>query len=145
MKETEKRYERTTKVISHFKQPRYKPKFHSENLNNQILNRLEEILTTYFDSDDLTNKGLPTVQYIAESLNISPNYLSSVLKTLTGQSTQQHIQDKLIEKAKEKLSTTKLSISEIVCQLGFEYPQSFSKLFKTKTNLSPLEFRQSFN
>jgi AraC-like DNA-binding protein len=113
--------------------------------NHSILNRLEDILGEYFNSEDLSKKGLPTVNYVAERLNISPNYLSGVLKTLTGQSTQQHIHDKLIEKAKEKLSTTTLSISEIAFQLGFEHSPSFSKLFKTKTNLSPLEFRASFN
>ncbi|HLK27993.1 MAG TPA: helix-turn-helix transcriptional regulator [Puia sp.] len=113
--------------------------------NHKILNRLEDILNEYFNSDDLIKKGLPTVQHISEALNVSPNYLSGLLKTLTGQSTQQHIHDKLIEKAKEKLSTTDLSISEIAYELGFEHPQSFSKLFKTKTNFSPLEFRQSFN
>jgi len=113
--------------------------------NHQILNRLEEILAEYFNSDTLAKKGLPTVHYIAEVLNVSPGYLSGSLKTLTGQSTQQHIHDKLIEKAKEKLSTTGLSVSEIAYQLGFEHPQSFSKLFKTKTNQSPLGFRQSFN
>jgi len=113
--------------------------------NHKILGRLEEILTNYFNNEELIGKGLPSVQYIAESLNVSPNYLSSLLKVLTGQSTQQHIHDKLIAKAKEKLSTTDLSVSEIAYELGFEHPQSFSKLFKTKTNLSPLEFRQSFN
>jgi AraC family transcriptional activator of pobA len=113
--------------------------------NHQILDRLEDILTSYFTSDTLAEKGLPGVQYIADTLNVSPNYLSNVLKVLTGQSTQQHIHDKLIEKAKEKLSTTALSVSEIAYQLGFEHPQSFSKLFKTKTNLSPLAFRHSFN
>jgi len=113
--------------------------------NHQILGRLEDILTKYFNSDDLARKGLPTVQYIAESLNVSPGYLSSLLKVLTGQSTQQHIHDKLIEKAKEKLAATDLSVSEIAYELGFEHPQSFSRLFKTKTNLSPLEFRESFN
>jgi len=113
--------------------------------NHRILDRLEDILTEYFNGDALLNKGLPTVQYIADTLNVSPNYLSDLLKTLTGQSTQQHIHDKLIEKAKEKLSTTDLSVSEIAYELGFEHPQSFSKLFRTKTNLSPLEFRQSFN
>jgi AraC family transcriptional regulator, transcriptional activator of pobA len=112
--------------------------------NHKILNRLEEILTKYFN-DDFPQKGLPTVQWVADKLNISPNYLSELLKVLTGQSTQQHIHDKLIEKAKEKLSTTDLSVSEIAYELGFEHPQSFSKLFKTKTNLSPLAFRQSFN
>ena len=113
--------------------------------NHKIINRLEELLNTYFNSDDLVKKGLPTVQHIAEALNVSPNYLSGLLKTLTGESTQQHIHNKLIEKAKEKLSTTNLSVSEIAYELGFEHPQSFSKLFKTKTNFSPLEFRQSFN
>jgi AraC family transcriptional regulator, transcriptional activator of pobA len=113
--------------------------------NHKIVNRLEDMLNDYLNSDDLIKKGLPTVQHFAEALNISPNYLSGVLKTLTGQSTQQHIHDKLIEKAKEKLSTTDLSVSEIAYELGFEHPQSFSKLFKTKTNHSPLEFRQSFN
>jgi AraC family transcriptional activator of pobA len=113
--------------------------------NHKILNRVEDILTGYFNSDALAKKGLPTVQYIAEVLNVSPNYLSGLLKLLTGQSTQQHIHDKLIEKSKERLSTTDLSVSEIAYELGFEHPQSFSKLFKTKTNLSALEFRQSFN
>ncbi|MBD2701237.1 helix-turn-helix transcriptional regulator [Spirosoma sp. BT702] len=113
--------------------------------NHQILNRLETLLANYFNSDDLIEKGLPTVQSIADALNVSPNYLSGLLKVLTGQSTQQHIHDKLIEKAKEKLSTTDLSVSEIAYTLGFEHSQSFSKLFKSKTTLSPLEFRQSFN
>ena len=110
-----------------------------------ILSRLEDILTKYFSDDTLIRRGLPTVQYIAEALNISPGYLSALLKAVTGQSTQQHIHNKLIEKAKERLSTTALSVSEIAYELGFEHPQSFSKLFKAKTNFSPLEFRQSFN
>ena len=114
-------------------------------INHEVLSRLEDILTEYFNTDSLAKKGLPTVQYIAEALNVSPGYLSGMLKVLTGQTTQQHIHDKLIEKAKEKLSTTDLSASEIAYELGFEHPQSFSKLFKIKTNLSPLEFRQSFN
>ena len=113
--------------------------------NHKILNRLEELLSDYFDGDKLATKGLPTVQYIAKTLNISPNYLSRLLQTLSGQSTKQFVQDKLIELAKEKLSINELSISEIAYQLGFEHPQSFSKLFKSKTNLSPLEFRQGFN
>ena len=113
--------------------------------NHQILDRLEDLLTGYFNSDDLVTKGLPTVQFVADTLNVSISYLSSLLKVLTGQSTQQHIHDKLIEKAKEKLSTTELSVSEIAYELGFEHSQSFNRLFKSKTNLSPLEFRQSFN
>ncbi|MDR6568157.1 helix-turn-helix domain-containing protein [Chitinophaga ginsengisegetis] len=110
--------------------------------HHKTLSRLEELLADYFSNDDL--KGLPTVQYIASALNVSPKYLSSLLKVLTGQTAQQHIHEKLIEKAKEKLSTTDLSVSEIAYELGFEHSQSFSKLFKSKTNFSPLEFRQSF-
>lgn len=113
--------------------------------NHQMLNRLEELLNHYFSNDALTAKGLPTVQFIAQELHVSPNYLSRLLKTLAGQSTQQFIQDKVIEKAKEKLSTTSLSISEIAYELGFEHPQSFTKLFKNKTALSPTRFRSSFN
>jgi AraC family transcriptional regulator, transcriptional activator of pobA len=113
--------------------------------NHQILDRLETLLSEYFDGDEIVKKGLPSVSYIADALHVSPNYLSSLLKVLTGQTTQQHIHEKLIGKAKEKLSTTELTVSEIAYELGFEHPQSFSKLFKTKTKLSPLEFRNSFN
>jgi len=113
--------------------------------NHKLLNRLEDVLTAYFNSDALAKKGLPSVTYIAETLNVSPGYLSGSLKILTGQSTQHHIHDKLMEKAKEKLSTTGLSVSEIAYELGFEHPQSFSKLFKIKTSVSPLKFRASFN
>ncbi len=113
--------------------------------NHKILNQLEDVLNKHFSDEEMISKGLPTVQLIAEKLHVSQNYLGSLLKVLTGQSTQQHIHDKLIARAKEKLSTTGLSVSEIAYELGFEHSQSFSKLFKMKTNLSPLEFRQSFN
>ena len=116
-----------------------------EKNNHEILGRLEKLLTDYFNDETLINKGLPSVQYVANALNLSPNYLSSLLKNLTGQNTQQHIHEKLVAKAKEKLSTTSLSVNEIAYALGFEHSQSFSKLFKSKTNFSPLEFRQSFN
>src|SRR5699024_4904309 len=111
--------------------------------NHKILGKLEELLTDYFNSDTF-EKGLPSVQYIAEHLNVSPNYLSTLLKEMTGQSTQQHIHNKLIGKAKQELSTTDLSVSEIAYDLGFEHPQSFSRLFKRQTEQSPLEFRNSF-
>jgi len=113
--------------------------------NHQVLNRVEELLTIYLNNEALLSEGLPTVQYFAGALNISPKYLSSLLKQLTGQTMQQIIHEKLIEKAKEKLSTTQMSVSEIAYQLGFEHPQSFNKLFKSKTKQSPLDFRQSFN
>jgi AraC family transcriptional regulator, transcriptional activator of pobA len=113
--------------------------------NHQLLQQLETVLADYFTGDTVAQQGLPSVQYVADALHVSPNYLSGLLKVLTGQSTQQHIHDKLLEKAKEKLSTTTLTVSEIAYALGFEHPQSLSKLFKTKTNQSPLQFRQSFN
>ena len=113
--------------------------------NSKILNRFQDALTAYFNDQDRVGQGLPTVQYVAGILNISAKYLNSMLKQLTGQTTQQHIHEKLIEKAKERLSTTDLSISEIAYELGFEHPQSFSKFFKSKTNFSPLEFRASYN
>jgi len=113
--------------------------------SHEILTRLEELLDNYFSSGMLAQKGLPSVAYIAGNLNISPGYLSGLLKSLTGQNTQQHLHNKLIDLAKVKLSTTHLSVSEIAYELGFEHLQSFSKLFKTKTNLSPMAFRQSFN
>lgn len=116
-----------------------------EKSNHQVLKRLEKLLENYFNSDDLLSKGVPTVQYVAGELHLSPKYLSSLLRTFTGQNTQQHIHDKLIERAKEKLSTTTLSVSEIAYELGFEHLQSFSKLFKAKTAQTPLAFRQSFN
>jgi len=114
-------------------------------VNHQILMQLEKLLEDYFKSESPMNNGLPTVQYISNHLHISPNYLSRLLTTLTNKSTQQFIQDKVVEIAKEKLSTTDLSVGEIAYELGFEHPQSFSKMFKNKTSLSPLEFRASFN
>ncbi|SEW27329.1 AraC-type DNA-binding protein [Chryseobacterium wanjuense] len=111
--------------------------------NSKILERLESILEDYY-RQELT-VGLPTVQFVAEKLNISVKYLGSLLKQLTGRSTQEHIHEKIIEKAKEKLSTTNLTVSEIAYELGFEHSQSFSKLFKAKTDQTPLKFRQFFN
>ncbi|WP_258100599.1 helix-turn-helix domain-containing protein [Marinoscillum pacificum] len=113
--------------------------------SHQLLEKFEEVMADWLQTDAIRDQGLPTVQYMASRLNVSPNYLSSMLKTLTGQTTQQHIQSKLITKAKERLSTTNLSISEVAYLLGFEHPQSFSKFFKSKTNISPLEFKRSFN
>jgi len=124
----------------------YKRQFNTRKaVSNDLLQKLEELLDDYFNNKELTMQGTPTVQYISEHLNISPSYLSDMLRALTGLNSQQHIHNKLIEKAKELLSTTNLSVSEVAYQLGFEHPQSFSKLFKAKARLSPLEFRQSFN
>ncbi|WP_035644041.1 AraC family transcriptional regulator [Flavobacterium sp. ASV13] len=113
--------------------------------NSDLLISFEKLLSDYFQSENLTLKGIPSVQYFSSELNMSANYLADMLRSLTGQSTQQHIHEKLIEKAKEILTSTNMTASEIAYELGFEYPQSFSKLFKKKTGFTPLEFRQSFN
>lgn len=124
----------------------YKRQFITRKItNNGLLQKLEEILDHHFNDEDLLKEGIPTVHFLADKLNMSPSYLSDMLRSLTGQNTQQHIHHKLIEKAKEKLSTTSLSVSEIAYDLGFGHSQSFSKFFKTKTKLSPLQFRASFN
>ena len=113
-------------------------------VNNDILKKTEAILDDYYNSKQSLNNGVPTVQFLSEKLNLSPGYLSDLLRSLIGQNAQQYIHLKLVEKAKEKLSTTRLSISEIAYELGFEHSQSFSKLFKSKTKMSPVEFRSTF-
>jgi AraC-like DNA-binding protein len=111
---------------------------------HKLLEKMEQLLETYLSQEDLIQKGVPTVTYLADHLHVSPKYLSGLLKALTGLSAQQHIHEKLIEKAKARLSTTDDSISEIAYELGFEHPQSFSKFFKQKAQVSPLAFRKSF-
>jgi len=112
--------------------------------NHDILSKMETLLDNYFNSEKPIMNALPTVQYLADELHLSPRYLSDLLRSLTGQNTQQHIHEKLIEKAKEYLATDKLTVAEVAYQLGFEHPQSFSKIFKRKTKITPVEFKQSF-
>lgn len=114
-------------------------------VNSDLLIKMEHILEDYFNKQETLNKGLPTVEFLASALHLSPHYLSDMLRSLTGQNAQQHIHEKLIEKAKEYLTTTSFSVSEVAYALGFEHPQSFNKLFKKKTDETPLSFRQSFN
>ncbi|WON94136.1 MULTISPECIES: helix-turn-helix transcriptional regulator [unclassified Sphingobacterium] len=114
-------------------------------VNSDLLSKLELLLDDYFKNDQLNINGIPPVHFIADRLHLSANYLSDMLRVQTGQTTQQHIQNRLIEKAKELLSTTSTSVSKIAYQLGFEHPQSFHRLFKSRTSLSPLEFRSSLN
>ncbi|NLR57407.1 helix-turn-helix transcriptional regulator [Chitinophaga polysaccharea] len=113
--------------------------------NTDLVVRMENILNDHFEQVDTSQDRLLTVEYLAGKLNVSPRYLSDMLRSQTGQNAQQHIHDKLIEKAKEYLTTTNLSVSEIAYQLGFEHSQSFNKLFKKKTSQTPMEFKQTFN
>lgn len=114
-------------------------------VNSQLLTRLEKLLNDYFEDSSALHNGLPTVEYLAGQLSVSPRYLSDMLRAVSGQSAQQHIQAKVIEKAKEYLTSSDLSVGEIAYQLGFKQPQSFNKLFKRKTDFTPVEFRHSLN
>jgi len=114
-------------------------------VNNDVLSKLENLLEDYFNTEKPLENGLPTVQFVADELQLSSRYLSDLLRSVSGQNTQQFIHDKLIEKAKEYIAKGTLSISEIAYKLGFEHPQSFNKLFKKKTNVSPVAFQELFN
>ncbi|OQP56810.1 AraC family transcriptional regulator [Niastella vici] len=114
-------------------------------INNEIITSLDKLLISYFNENKGLENGLPSVRYVSSRLQLSSRYLSDLLRSLTGQNAQQYIQHKVIEYSKDMLGSTGLSVAEIAYQLGFEHPQSFSKLFKAKTNLSPTEYRQSFN
>ncbi|MDJ1501630.1 helix-turn-helix transcriptional regulator [Xanthocytophaga agilis] len=113
-------------------------------VNHDMLTRVEKVLNEYLDTENAIVDGLPTVEMLASKVSVSPRYLSDMLRSVTGQNAQQLIHEKLIEKAKEYLSATSMSISEIAYHLGFEYPQSFSKLFKRKTGVTPVEFKEGF-
>jgi AraC family transcriptional activator of pobA len=111
------------------------------NQNKDIVVRFEEFITDYFNSNNLRNNGIPTVRFCAEAMNLSPNYFSDLLKSETGKNTQEHIHYFLLEKAKTLLVGSDKSINEIAYELGFEYPQNFSKLFKKKVGISPTLYR----
>jgi AraC family transcriptional activator of pobA len=113
--------------------------------SHKVLDQLEALLITSLRDQNLPENGIPTVQYVAEALHMSTGYLSSLLKSFVGMGTQQFIHEKVVDLAKEMLSSTDLSASEIAYKLGFTQPQSFSRLFKTKTGESPLKFRMRFN
>jgi len=110
--------------------------------NKDIITRFEEFLTTYYTSNSQRNWALPSVSKCAEALNLSPNYLSDLLKKETGKNTQEHIHYFVIDLAKNRLLSTKDTVNEIAYSLGFEYPSYFTKIFKSKTNMTPIEYRK---
>ncbi|ARS38976.1 AraC family transcriptional regulator [Sphingobacteriaceae bacterium GW460-11-11-14-LB5] len=112
-------------------------------VTHDLLARLEQQLEDYFKGEGSLIKGLPAVNAVAENLNVTPRYLSDLLRNLVGLNTQQFIHEKVIEKAKEYLAKDEFSIAEIAYHLGFEHPQSFNKLFKSKTSFSPSEYKKS--
>ena len=109
--------------------------------NKDIIVRFEKFISEYCNSKQIEEKGIPSVKYCAEKMNLSSNYFSDLLKNETGKNTQEHIHYYMLEKAKYLLSSSNLSISEIAYNLGFEYPQSFSKFFKNKSGVSPTLYR----
>jgi AraC family transcriptional regulator, transcriptional activator of pobA len=114
-----------------------------ETANHQVFEKFEKLLTDYILSENLQNIGLPTVTFFAEELHISPNYLGDLLKRETGKTTLELIHLKIIDLAKQRVIDASKSISEVAYDLGFKYPQHFTRLFKQKVGMSPMEFRGS--
>lgn len=112
-----------------------------DNVNKGILERFEALMKSYFSSDKPQNEGLPSVAYCAEALHLSPNYFGDLVKKETGRSAQEYIQSKVIDVAKERVFDKSKSVSEIAYELGFKYPQHFTRLFKQKTGVTPNDYR----
>ncbi|MCX4281935.1 AraC family transcriptional regulator [Alistipes muris] len=110
-------------------------------VNSDLLIRFETLLDAYFSSDRPQSEGLPSVKYFAEQLHLSANYFGDLIKKETGRTAQDHIQLKLIDVAKERIFDVRKSVSEIAYELGFKYPQHFTRLFKKLTGLTPKEYR----
>ena len=111
------------------------------NINQDYATRFERLLSDYFDSEKPNELGVPTVKYCGEALNMSPHYLSDLLRKETGKGAQEHIYYHLIERAKNRLLSSSDPINQIAFSLGFDYSQHFSKIFKTKTGMTPAEYR----
>ena len=112
-----------------------------EDVNVGILEKFETLLNNYFNNDHTLLDVLPSVAYCSEKLNLSANYFGDLIKKQTGKSAQEYIQSKVIEVAKERVFDTKKSISEVAYELGFKYPQHFSRMFKNATGYTPIEYR----
>lgn len=111
------------------------------NFNKDFVTQFEHVLKAYFNSGKPSELGIPTVRYFGSQLNMSGNYLSDLLKKETGKSIKSHINEMIIDKAKTILLNSNISVSKIAYDLGFDYPQSFTRLFKKETGVSPLEYR----
>lgn len=130
-------------LLNHSNRFYHRQFFTRRNVNYELITRMNTWLQDRLDQTDPLLSGLPSPQDIAAYLKVSQRYLSDMLKALTGHTTQQHIHLALIEKAKILLNQTTLSTAEIAYRLGFEHPQSFNKLFKKRTQVSPAEYRQN--
>lgn len=114
-----------------------------DQVNKGVIERFDALLHGYFATGKALNDGFPTVSYFAGQLNLSPNYFGDLVKKETGLSPQEHIQSRIIDMAKEKVLDADRSISEVAYELGFKYPQHFTRLFKQKVGLSPNEYRNA--
>jgi AraC-like DNA-binding protein len=114
-----------------------------DHVNKGILERFEELLNNFFASDKPTSIGLPSVGYCAGQLHLSPNYFGDLIKKETGRSAQEYIQGKIMDIAKERVLSQHQSFSEIAYNLGFKYPQHFTRLFKQRTGITPNEYRNA--
>ncbi len=134
-------------LLLHYSQRFYLRQFQTrKSASHQLIAEVENLLNAAFANDELLrSNGVPNVAYLADQLNKSPKYLSDQLRSISGRSAQQHIQDHLLDKAKALLVGSDLSVSEIAYLLGFDYPQSFNKLFRRKTKQTPLQYRASPN
>jgi len=112
-----------------------------DNVNKGILEKFEELLNSYFSSDKPQKIGLPSVAYFAEELHLSANYFGDLIKKETGKSAKEYIQDKIIDVAKTKTFDSDKTVNEIAYELGFKYPQHFTRLFKQRVGCTPNEFR----
>jgi AraC-like DNA-binding protein len=112
-----------------------------DNVNKGILEKFEELLNGYFSSDKPQNMGLPSVAYFAEELHLSANYFGDLIKKETGKSAKEYIQNKIIDIAKNKTFDSTKTVNEIAFELGFKYPQHFTRLFKNVTGFTPNEYR----
>ena len=111
-------------------------------MNKDLLTRFENLLNDYFERKDIEDAGLPSVSYFANKLSLSANYFGDLIKKETGKTAQEFIQYKLIDLAKERILDSDKSVSEIAYELGFKYPQHFTRLFKKRVGMSPMEYRK---
>ncbi len=111
--------------------------------DDDVLSRFERLLNEYFDQNQMSESGIPTVRYFADKVCLSPNYFGDYIKKATGRTAQDYIHTKIIEIAKERILSSKLSVSQIAYELGFQYPQHFSRMFKNNTGMTPNEYRSA--
>lgn len=113
-----------------------------QTVNKDVLTKFEELLDSYFTDDRAMQNGLPSVKYFADKICLSPNYFGDLVKKETGKSPQEYIQNKIIDLAKERIMGSEMTVNQIAYELGFQYPQHFTRIFKKKVGCTPSEYRK---